>query len=344
MPKSRETVSVIVVLGFLISLTANLFVSGQEAVVSTIHDAHFSVQETLGAFTGEKLLCSFNATSNQWIELKITSTSESRYPDSAHEAIFRLTSNQHGAIITLRTYDSLNQTINLTYDDTYNITVAKHPMFANVYVGATIDLYHDEMSNSTSSITPTSTPTPFATKVSYPFISGINISEPKNTTYLSEENLTLEVNFTAWVHYNINYFVTYILDGENNSIIIPYEYITNDSWDLDPHVGIIKGSVALPKLSEGIHNITVIAQAQGSATTSSSGFVTFAVNTHSSPIPSPTIEPSLVSTINQPIDSLGSLNQIIPAAIVAAIVIAAAITSLIIFKRREQLTSKQSFL
>ena len=230
----------------------------------------------MGAFTGERLLCSFNATSNQWIELKIISTSHSPYRDSGtHEAIFRITSNKHGAIITLRTYDSLNQTINLAYDDTYNITVAKHPFFANVNVGATIDLYHNEMPNSTSSITPTSTPTPSATKVAYPFISGINISEPKNTTYFSEENLTLEVNFTAWVHYNINYFVTYILDGENNSIIIPYEYIipANHSWD--PFVGIIKGSVALPKLSEGIHNITVLAQAQGSATTSSSSLVTF---------------------------------------------------------------------
>ena len=201
-------------------------------------------------------------------------------------------------------------------------------MFANVYVGATIDLYHDEMSNSTSSITPTSTPTPFATKVSYPFISGINISEPRNITYFSEENLTLEVNFTAWIHYDINYFVTYILDGENNSIIIPYEYITNDSWDLDPHVGIIKGSIALPKLSEGIHNITVIAQAQGSATTSSSGLVTFAINTHSSPIPSPTIEPSQVTITNRPIDSFYSFNQIVPVAIVTAIV-AVAIASLI---------------
>jgi hypothetical protein len=186
--------------------------------------------------------------------------------------------------------------------------------------------------------TPTSTPTPSVTKATYPFISGINISEPKNTTYFSEENLTLEINFTAWVHYNINYFVTYILDGENNSKIIPYEYITNDSWDWDPHVVIIKGSVALPKLSEGMHNITVLAQAQGSATTSSSSLVTFVINTHSSTIPSPTIEPSLVPTTNQPTDYLGSLNQIIPAAIVTAIVIAAAITSLIIFKRHKRIS------
>ena len=130
--------------------------------------------------------------------------------------------------------------------------------------------------------TPTPTPTPSVTKAAYPFISGINISEPKNTTYLSEENLTLEVNFTAWVHYNINYFVTYILDGGNNSIIIPYEYIPNQ----DRFVGIIKGSVALPKLSEGVHNITVLAQAQGSATTSSSSLVTFSVISPISPTPS----------------------------------------------------------
>jgi hypothetical protein len=130
--------------------------------------------------------------------------------------------------------------------------------------------------------TPTPTPTPSVTKAAYPFISGINISEPKNTTYSSEENLTLEVNFTASVHYNINYFVTYILDGENNSIIIPYEYIPNP----DRFVGILKGSVALPKLSEGVHNITVLAQAQGSTTTSSSSLVTFSVISPISPTPS----------------------------------------------------------
>jgi hypothetical protein len=166
----------------------------------------------------------------------------------------------------------------------------------------------------------------------YPYTSAINISEPKNTTYLSEENLTLEVNFTAWVNYNINYFVTYILDGENNSTIIPYEYIVpaNHSWD--PFVGIIKGSIALPKLSEGIHNITVLAQAHiGTTTTNSSSLVTFIVNT-SSPTTSPTMEPSTGPTANQP---MSLFNQKVLAAIVAIIVIVVASFSLVYFKRRK---------
>ena len=178
---------------------------------------------------------------------------------------------------------------------------------------------------------------PLVTKASYPYTSSINISEPKNTTYLSEENLTLEVNFTAWVNYDINYFVTYILDGENNSIIIPCEYIVpaNHSWD--PFVGIIKGSVDLPKLSEGIHNITVLAQAHiGTTTTNSSSLVTFTVNTPSSPTTSPTMEPSTGPTANQP---MNLFNQTVLAAIVAVIVIVVVSVTLFYLKRHKSNTN-----
>jgi hypothetical protein len=166
----------------------------------------------------------------------------------------------------------------------------------------------------------------------YPYTSAINISEPKNTTYFSDENLTLEVNFTTWVNYDINYFVTYILDEENNSTIIPVEYIVPANHSLDPFVGIIKGSVALPKISEGIHNITVLAQAHiGTTTTNSSSLVTFMVNT-SSPTTSPTMEPSTGPTANQP---MSLFNQTILAAIVAIIVIVVSSISLVYFKRRK---------
>ena len=146
MPKSIEKLLVIVVLGLFVSLAANV-ANGQDPGLS-VQDKHFSVGKTLGMFSGSgDPLCSFNATSNQWIELKILSTSQSPYRDSGtHEAIFRINSNEHGEIITLRTYDSLNQTVNLPYDDTYNITVAKHPFYATVTMKGAIDLYHNQTS------------------------------------------------------------------------------------------------------------------------------------------------------------------------------------------------------
>jgi hypothetical protein len=176
---------------------------------------------------------------------------------------------------------------------------------------------------------------PLVTKVAYPYTSAINISEPKNITYFSEENLTLEVNFTAWVNYDINYFVTFILDGENNGIIIPYDYIVpaNHSWDL--FVGIIKGSVALPKLSEGIHNITVLAQARiDTATTNSSSLVTFTVNTPSSPTPSLTSSQSMPTINTGPMMPMTSTNPFL-LFVIALIVIATINVDSLFNKKKE---------
>jgi hypothetical protein len=178
---------------------------------------------------------------------------------------------------------------------------------------------------------------PLVTKAAYPYTSAINISEPKNTTYFSEENLTLEVNFTAWVNYDINYFVTYILDGENNSIIIPSDYIVpaNHSWD--PFVGIIKGSVALPKLSEGIHNITILAQAHiDTATTNSSSLVTFTVNAPSSPTPYPTSSQSMPTINTGPTLSVELNPSVVYILVFLIVIVTVASISLIYFKKRCQ--------
>jgi hypothetical protein len=93
------------------------------------------------------------------------------------------------------------------------------------------------------------------TKASPPFSSGINIIEPNNTTY-SPETLTLKINLTALINYDINYFITYSLDGNSNDII-PIEIAPSANHSNNPYVGIITGSVNLPELSEGYHRITV---------------------------------------------------------------------------------------
>ena len=93
------------------------------------------------------------------------------------------------------------------------------------------------------------------TKASPPFSSGIYIIEPNNTTY-NPETLTLKINLTALINYDINYFMTYSLDGNNNDVI-PIEIAPPANHSNAPYVGIITGSVTLPELYEGSHRITV---------------------------------------------------------------------------------------
>ncbi len=148
--------------------------------------------------------------------------------------------------------------------------------------------------------------------------------------YEQGTNLSIVFNFTAWYNYNINYFATYSLDGGNSSIL-EYQISASDSWD--PYVAEIHGSVTLPPLGEGNHNITVLAQAsysQGSKMlyTNSSNSVTFAVNTPSSPTPSPTSNQTLFSEMLNP-------TYLIAIAFVIVIVAVASI-SLIYFKKRGQ--------
>jgi hypothetical protein len=99
------------------------------------------------------------------------------------------------------------------------------------------------------------------TKAAAPFFSGISIISPNNMTY-SLEPLTLKINLTALVNYDINYFMTYSLDGNNNNTIDDYKIGPPANPPSDPHVGIpyvgvITGSMPLPELSEGFHRITV---------------------------------------------------------------------------------------
>jgi hypothetical protein len=167
-------------------------------------------------------------------------------------------------------------------------------------------------------------------KASYPFTSDINIRvEPQKIIYEQGTNLSIAFNFTAWYNYNINYFATYSLDGDSSIL----EYQISDSDSGDPYVAEIQGSVTLPPIGEGNHNITVLVQAsysQGSKMlyTNSSNSVTFAVNTPSSPTPSLTSNQTLFSEM---------LNPTYLIAIAVVIVLVAVASVLLVFLKRRKL-------
>jgi len=138
----------------LVSLGGEVqIINGKDSLApATIQDEHFIVQKVLYVFHGYELLCSFNAKRGYWVELNISSTG-----DYSYEVILDITSANHGLIFNARAYggvevSNFTQIVNLNYDDSYNITVAKHPFYSTVKISGTIDLYHNETTNLTPSL------------------------------------------------------------------------------------------------------------------------------------------------------------------------------------------------
>jgi hypothetical protein len=86
------------------------------------------------------------------------------------------------------------------------------------------------------------------------YASGPYVISPSNSTYGSL-SLTLDVNFSAKIGGNINYSMSYSLDGTpNNTVPLEIHYFgLGFLYNRD----YITGFVALPELSEGQHSITV---------------------------------------------------------------------------------------
>ena len=155
MKRVKSIIILLLVLSLvLVSLGGKVqIINGKDSLApATIQDEHFIVQKVLYVFHGYELLCSFNAKSGYWVELNILSTGD--YP---YEVILEITSLNHGLIFNARAYGSVEvsnftQIVNLNYDDSYNITVAKHPFYSTVKISGTIDLYHNETTNLTPSI------------------------------------------------------------------------------------------------------------------------------------------------------------------------------------------------
>jgi hypothetical protein len=89
---------------------------------------------------------------------------------------------------------------------------------------------------------------------------GPYISFPRNTTYDSGL-LTLFVEINGPFYGGINYSVTYRLDGQEKKTIVLTSYDLGSFITSDPEKDYKSGSVVLPTLSNGSHQITVQVEA-----------------------------------------------------------------------------------
>ena len=144
---------------------------------------HFIINNTLYAFQGSELLCSFNVTAGCWVELNLTATG-----DNSFETIFEVASSDHGLVFNSTIYGSVGtsdlvQTVNFNYDDSYNITVAKHPFYSTVTIRGTIDVFSRELLTSpsptvTPTLSPSSSPSPSDSPTQQPTIGPTQTASP----------------------------------------------------------------------------------------------------------------------------------------------------------------------
>jgi hypothetical protein len=152
-----------------------------------------------------------------------------------------------------------------------------------------------ENSLPTASPMPTPSPSPTTTPTSTPISTGppptlppttdgsfgplgiFGITSPSNKTY-SSSTLTLEVNGKVIVGTNVELIMTYSLDGQER---IPLQIETQPASPGDILIGAINGSVTLPQLSEGSHNITVFGDLEVNGPHLSQITVYFTVNSTS---------------------------------------------------------------
>jgi hypothetical protein len=167
--------------------------------LTATEDKHFSVQNTLWAFDGSHLVCSFTATSGDSVKLNIASAnSDPNRPNDVYIVELEIASANHGTIYLSGT--SFMQTIALNYSDTYTISVAKHPFYSTVTVSGTIDLHHNEITNPTPNPTylpsPSPSPSPSPTPSNAPTPQQTaEPSQPKNFTSIDDAMNRQEITF-----------------------------------------------------------------------------------------------------------------------------------------------------
>lgn len=148
----RALLAVLFALAFLVVPFEAQVTNAQNS--PTAIQEHLVIQETVYAFDGWNFLHSFNATTGSRVELNLSLTGDNSY--AIH---IKIQSVNHGEIFNYTTYGesvkvtNINQIINLSYDDSYNITMTKSPFFTTVTVNGIIDLYSKENTE------PTATPT-----------------------------------------------------------------------------------------------------------------------------------------------------------------------------------------
>lgn len=156
----RTLLAVIFALALLVFPVEAQIANGQNNPAAV--QEHFVVQKVVYAFHGWEFLCFFNATAGSRVEMDLSSTG-----DNSYTITIEIVSTNHGSIVNFTTYGgvqftNINQTVNLNYDDSYNITMTKSPFYSTVTINGIIDLYRNETVNSTVAPTylPSSSPTP----------------------------------------------------------------------------------------------------------------------------------------------------------------------------------------
>ena len=80
---------------------------------------------------------------------------------------------------------------------------------------------------------------------------------PSNNATYGSNSLMLNVSFKAWAYANMNYSMTYSLDGQANESLPAVKHWLGNWAIYQGHNDYVDGSVMLPTLSEGSHKITV---------------------------------------------------------------------------------------
>lgn len=111
------------------------------STLNTSNAAHFAVYHVFGMFASNAYVGSFNAATGDWIELDISVTSDDAYQ---RKVLIEIASTHHGVVFNV-TANRVTQTVNLDYDDSYNITIGKRsPFYTTLRVNGEINVYHNE--------------------------------------------------------------------------------------------------------------------------------------------------------------------------------------------------------
>jgi hypothetical protein len=320
---------------------------------SSATSEHFVFNDKLYAFWGSVTLCSFEAIAGSKIVFNLSTTGDGTY-GVGYEAIYSVIGNSQGSFFNYSAYPpyenpaglaNFSQTVPLAKDDSYNITIAKHPFFTTVSYFGTIDVYGPEKTNNGSSSTA------FA---SFGPLGNFNVTSPTNTTYNSNI-LNLNVTGKVIVGSNVRLILNYSLDGQE-PIHLPLQ--TNPAHPEDPFIGAINASVILSDLSEGSHSIAVFGDLEANGPHLAQATIFFTVNnqpldtstpsptpvSYTSPTQQPTIEPTQTASPNaEPNNGLESSLIIIGISIIISVTVAGVLVYLKKHKRQKREAKKTDF-
>ncbi len=128
-----------------------LFASITGLILAGAVDAQsqFKVNNTLNGFQASALLCSFNATAGSIVELNLTIKG-----NNAFETTLEIAGKTQGNVFNSTAYGNFvgkyQQTVKLSFADSYNVTLSKHPFYTDLNAIGTINLREDNANHNSS--------------------------------------------------------------------------------------------------------------------------------------------------------------------------------------------------